>query len=947
MLQKNTTYFFITIVAYIFLPCYTNAQQYSYTQYTTSNGLAGNKIYQIAQDINGYIWFATDNGLSRFDGRNFKNYTTKDGLPDNEVLQIFPDSYGRLWISTFNKKIAFYKNGIIFTDINSVLLQSFQLPENTIEIFESPERKLYLLAARKIYEVDNNKAKLFYADSYSYRLDIDYSNYIKKPLLFVNDTIFYYHQGKFVFFKKENNKPNTKNLILRYTDLHTPIIIPKPHDIISLNFKYTYGEFNHIAYINTHNGSQKIDTATGKMLETYLPNQRVSYTFEDKEQNLWFATLGNGVFKLKTTHIKFYPFTSSQNNSEVFSVQKINNQIAAGLSFGKVSTINTQSLQAANLNFPDNATLSQNAIRLNRVTCMIALNQNTCFFGMDSYLSKLQNGKQQFIYLKPIKSLSVINQSTILVGTSNYAVTISTKDLSIIDTVYHQRSTKVKFAFGNYFIGTQNGLFINNKKLDSITGRVTDIALTNDSIVWVSTNNNGLYGIKNNKIIQQFNEKNGLISNNIKSLFATNNIVWIGTFNGLNKLDRKNNKVTTYTTDDGLPSDIINAIYVEDTIVWLGTNIGLVRFDETKITKPTFCNITLVSINSSNKQLDADTITLPYHQNNIKFQHNAISFKSEKGILFKYKMEGLDTNWQETTSNEVNFPSLPYGDFTFKIYALNKFGVQSRTLSYKIFVTKPFWEKAWFIMVMSLTFIGLVALVAYKYVQRNKKRDEEKRKFLEEIHYAKQMALQTQMNPHFIFNCLNNIQKFIFKNDIENTNKYLTNFATLIRNTLANADKLSISLEDEISYLTKYLDMEKLRFENKLNYEFTIAKEIDIKEIEVPTMLFQPFIENSIKHGILNKRQGVGLIQIILSESNNFLQCKIIDNGIGRKEAAKIKSAESVLFESKGVDITNRRIEMLNYNKTEKVSLYINDLVDDFNNPLGTEVTILIPLNFL
>ncbi len=620
-----------------------------------------------------------------------------------------------------------------------------------------------------------------------------------------------------------------------------------------------------------------------------------------------------------------------------------NKKILAGVSFGKLYSVDIEKKIGNKISFSNKTDESLNAMTVNRLTSILPLNKDLLIYGFDSYLLKLEKNNQKFAFLKPIKSLSKINDKTILVGTSNYAVTMNVDDLKIIDTIYNQRCTAVEFFNKDYYIGTQNGLYVNKKRLDFLNERVTAITYSKDSIVWIATNSSGVFGLKNKKVLYHLTENNGLTSNNVKSLFADSTSIWVGTFSGLNKVNRKTFSITKFTMDDGLPSNIINSVYVDKNSIWLGTNLGLVNFDENKIDKTSFCNIDLVKIKNSDSSLNTQKIELAYNQNNISFEHTGISFKSEKAVVFFYKMEGIDSNWIETSSRIVSYPSMPSGNYTFKIYAINKLGVKSPILSYPILVKKPFWEETYFIIVTSILFLILVAITVQYFLSRIKKRNAEKTRYLNELHFAKQMALQTQMNPHFIFNCLNNIQRFIFKNDIENTNKYLTEFATLIRTTLENADKLLINLSDEISYLKMYLEMENLRFDNKLHFECIVHENVDIQNLEIPTMLLQPFIENSIKHGILNLKDREGLIKLEFFIENNFLNCKISDNGIGRKEAAILKLNEKLLFESKGIEITTRRIQMFNFNKKQEIKLEIKDLYDAYENAIGTEVHLQIP----
>lgn len=936
----------LTLVALaLLLPFLTFSQEYIYKHYDNDDGLAGNTVYCVTQDTKGYIWFGTDNGLSRFDGKNFTNFTTKDGLPDNEVLKVFADSYGRIWISTFNKNICYYKDGIIKTKDNDSLLKNLVIDEFVEFLFETHDKLIFARTKNKIIKITEYKVTTLIentGENFNKRIlggGYDYGN--RKIYIILNSNNYQLVGDNLVLVEK-NILNDSKNYFgISFKTNGEINLFKKPINFISVNYKKNYA-----THLNTHAGALKFDTTNGKIIETFLPNQRVSYTFEDKEKNLWFTTLGNGIFKLKSEDIKLYKFDQKQNNnSEVFCLNKINNNICAGVSFGKYHSINIQSFKVKATQFPENIKYTQNAVATNRLTAILPLSNKISFLGFDSYFLKIDQNKKYFLYFKPIKSLAKVNSNCILIGTSNYAITMNANDLKIIDTVYKFRCTAVNYFNNDYYIGTQNGLIINQKIQAKIKERITDIKVSCDSIVWIATSSNGVYGLKNKQIIYHLNDKLGLTSNNIKSLFCDKTNLWVGTFHGLNKFNLKQKSIVQYTQDDGLPSNIINAIYVDNNQIWLGTNLGLTTFDESKINKNSFCNIDLVKIKSADTTLNYEKIELANNKNNISFEHNGISFKSEKPVRFMYKMEGLDSFWLESFSRIVSYPSLPSGNYTFKIYAENKFGVKSNILSYPIFVATPFWKKPLFVLLAALAIVLIATLLVLNYIKRIRKRNEEKTKYINELNNAKQIALQTQMNPHFIFNCLNNIQKFVFKNDVESTNKYLTEFGTLIRTTLLNSDKLFISLADEIDYLQRYLRMENLRFNNKLKFIFQIDDDINIDEVEIPTMLLQPFIENSVKHGVLNLKNKQGQISVIFKNQQQHLLCKIIDNGVGRVESAKLKLNEHMLFESKGVEITSNRIEIFNQNKINKIKLDIIDLYDAQNQPIGTEVNLLIPKN--
>jgi LytS/YehU family sensor histidine kinase len=202
-----------------------------------------------------------------------------------------------------------------------------------------------------------------------------------------------------------------------------------------------------------------------------------------------------------------------------------------------------------------------------------------------------------------------------------------------------------------------------------------------------------------------------------------------------------------------------------------------------------------------------------------------------------------------------------------------------------------------------------------------------------------QKALQAQMNPHFIFNCLNSIQQYIFGKDILTANKYISGLATLIRATLQNSTFPVISLTEEISFLSTYLSLEKLRFKEEMDYTIEIDPDINPQVLGLPPMLIQPFVENSMRHGIRHKENGKGHIFIEIRRENDRLKITIEDDGIGRESAAKFKSSEHIEYQSKGMSLTAERIRNLNTAHGKNITVEVFDLMDA-NGPSGTLVVI-------
>jgi LytS/YehU family sensor histidine kinase len=200
-------------------------------------------------------------------------------------------------------------------------------------------------------------------------------------------------------------------------------------------------------------------------------------------------------------------------------------------------------------------------------------------------------------------------------------------------------------------------------------------------------------------------------------------------------------------------------------------------------------------------------------------------------------------------------------------------------------------------------------------------------------------ALKAQINPHFIFNCLNSIKGFIYDKDYKQADRYLDRFAELMRSTIDNSDASIISLKDEMHYLDNYLQLEKLRFEDKFEYRINTYISVDIEKVFVPAMLLQPYVENAIRHGMRSLENRQGQINITAKIENNVLVCAIDDNGIGREKAAVLKSRMHIEYQSKGMNISKRRAELYN------IEQEIIDKKDENGNAAGTTIIVKIPLD--
>ena len=204
------------------------------------------------------------------------------------------------------------------------------------------------------------------------------------------------------------------------------------------------------------------------------------------------------------------------------------------------------------------------------------------------------------------------------------------------------------------------------------------------------------------------------------------------------------------------------------------------------------------------------------------------------------------------------------------------------------------------------------------------------------------MALRSQMNPHFIFNSLNSIKFYTLQNDSILASEYLTKFARLIRLVLENSQLELVTLKKELEALQLYIDLEAMRFKEKLSFVIEVSPEVDVQYVRIPPMLLQPYVENSIWHGLMHKPEG-GRVTIHIQHSNESLIIEIVDDGIGRARAAELKSKSGDNHKSLGLQVTAERIRMINQRFDTNTQIQIVDLADSFGQPCGTSVVLKIP----
>ncbi len=337
-------------------------------------------------------------------------------------------------------------------------------------------------------------------------------------------------------------------------------------------------------------------------------------------------------------------------------------------------------------------------------------------------------------------------------------------------------------------------------------------------------------------------------------------------------------------------------------------------------------------------------IHLGHEDNYFSFEFSAVGYTNPDNFRFQYKLEGIDEDWiQAGKRNYAAYTNVPGGQYAFLVKVANSDGLwNEEAAQIKLIVAIPWWQQLWFQgSLLLLLFIAAYAFYRYRLGQV-RKAERLRSEFEKKAANLELTALRAQMNPHFLFNCLNSIDHYIIKNETRKASEYLNSFSRLIRLILQNSRNNYVNLKDELETLGLYLEMESLRFNHRFDYELRVSPDIIPQEADIPPMLIQPFVENAIWHGLMHK-DGKGKVELDISKEGGFLKCIVQDNGIGRKRAAELRKATPGK-KSMGMNITKDRIDIINKIYEANTRVRIIDLHNEAGEATGTRVELLIPV---
>lgn len=425
----------------------------------------------------------------------------------------------------------------------------------------------------------------------------------------------------------------------------------------------------------------------------------------------------------------------------------------------------------------------------------------------------------------------------------------------------------------------------------------------------------------------------------IRTVFTDQEFLLISTKTALIVFNCRTNETKQIGLSDGLLNmNIKNAFVFSDTLYVL-TNEGIQIIALSKITNEvTVPKIRFDEIRVNNSIENRHSSDFDYWQNKLTIRLVGDAFGKQPDTKYKYRLRGLDDSWyfKDYFDNSIEYQSLPPGNYTLYVVPVYK-GQDGEAISYSFRIRSPFWQTWWFYL-LSVVFVVAVSVFTYwRYARRRIKKISVEN----QINRLRLVAIQSQMNPHFIFNSINAIQETALNNDGRETYRHINKFSKLVRLTMYHSNREFVSLQEEMELIKSYLDLEKIRFSQ--NFKFEIHQGAS-DQLLIPPLLIQPIIENAIIHGLFHKDGDKELI-IRVEQKSNALAIIVEDNGIGRFAAAEIKKRQQENPEkSFATGAIEDRLSILKEQyKGSTVGITYIDLKDAGGKAIGTRVELLLP----
>lgn len=933
--------------------------------------LPGNYVSKLIRLSGGCMGVVTRRGFMKLNYTNYtgKNYLLKDSSffhtylnSVNDAVELGNKKYA---LSTHSGFYVFNEDGSIYFRHDAYTAKDhstkriaygrdmFKLNENEVLLYTHDQPIYFNCDDKKITSIlpDNKRYAPFLLNKNNWTIhtQINNSEYLFFPLN--TDSIYYYDRIK-------NKKTASAFNFSAKKELYwASFIFPYNDTTFLMNGKHG-GVFTF--YLNKTSGKIRFES------KKQLQNERCNWIFKDRENRLWIGT-DNGLLKqdLQKSVVKAWFFNDSRETTGNAYFDNIT--IADGYIFMTRSSkeealymIDSKTMRLKKkLSFYQGHDYWNMIINMRQyhpdtlwISCVpgiVWLNLKNFNYGKVKLPEELQNKALV------LGALNQNNDAWMCGYLKNLAVCYSakTREFKSYSTATHPpfSFSKPKHivydAHKNVWFGG-HGLSRFNTQTQTFDTLMHYFAGANkfeDNILCVSPDPYGSlwFHVVENGLVQYqteqkkytiFSMEHGIPSGQILLMSPViNNKLWFGTRQKLIQFDIQNHSLITLAQEDGLPDENFTGSEIfHDTLsgkLYAAMNNHLISFPSAlketinyqKQIKPDV----LFLNNASFAYHPGDTLHLNYDQNNISLQVSILDFETKTPYQLSYTLNDTLNNYM-VDEPLIRLVPLDYGTNSLTLKARNKYNKELRRCMV-IVIKPPFWHTWWFILLCSITGAGLIYLL----IKLRLKKLNQEAKLNQQLSEFELKALHAQMNPHFIFNCLNSIKSLILYKRNEEATLYLNKFSSLVRQNLDHSRKQFLTLQQNIDYIKQYIEIESLRFSD-LKYQIDVAPDVDSYEIKIAPMLLQPLIENAIWHG-LQAIQGDKRLSIAFSVVNSLIVCKIEDNGVGINQTQTQGKKE---HNSIGIQNIRQRITLLNEKYNLDYTLEIKDRSSEVPAERGT-----------
>jgi len=948
-------------------------RSYTYRYYSTRNGLAQMQLTCAFQDKDGFMWFGTKGGISKYDGVSFKNYTTENGLFNNDICGFYNWNDKLIIVNLFGFSIL-YKNDSIGTfpfpngmkiggsrgsilpiDKNRAFLFNLLLDPKKPQfhaIFYLKEKRLqrikgfdeYILNAKGDTLVTHTglflKKGLRFIRIVSFPFRSDWTTIDWKRNIFYfnvsNSHLFKYalKNGKFYLlwdmpFKFGHGIPTLVDTTLVITDNEgMNSLIPTRQAGFSLNMPFINENFvdrENNLWVCGENGLYNFFNLN---IEEYKLNlsepDNIWSVLEDNEQNMWFGSYGKGLWKLDSQS----RLSKIKTNDEKFVLQYMGSiKTKDGTLFFPYSLGIVQ--------FKNNKQIGQST---GTGACLSIYydepNKKIYYSGVDSvtqqqgFFEGIGKNKHFYHWGKGFALCFARDaKGRIRVG-GHYGRAILTNGSLAVDTTKRAYSGIICMSSdnrGRVWKGTSRGLFV--ETIDGKEVRFDSLRI-----------NGAIYSL--------------MVYHNKYLLVGGSHSLIIVDIQRLKSFSQPELWEISYDAGfTGLESGQNGFFEDHNGDVWLTTALSVLKFipekliqAQTRTIPPIRLSVLFYSKDNANWSsaiLNDKLIELPASNKFLRFEYIANSISTPKSLRFKYRLIGFSEKWSEPVyTKSVSYTNIGNGKYQFEVQcSMDGIHWSNVAKSPMITINAPVYLQPISILIYILLFVIISILLTRYFVRRSQQQK------LAELNYRNLedelqiKTLRSKVIPHFTKNVLSAIGHFAMTDKLR-AGHYISVFSKFTELTLVNADKNYVTLQEELNYLKYYLELEKMRFGDRFNYEID-TKDVPDLSLLIPTMTLHTYCDNAIRHGLVNKK-GVGYLTISGQKSDNGVLINIMDNGIGRKSAQKLGTRGN----GQGLSLIQSQLDFYNQNNVHPIWQKITDMEDDSGMPLGTKVELFIPNDY-